>query len=176
MTELESLIRMLQIRVTSQGNNDVLTPAQILNVLANSVTQDDFEQYVLSQIREVIWGNNSGAHHWYENFTAAGVPSLYDLKNGILTDNSYVGIELGGVKNGSNRLFTTPVDYIHVPGHLTIEVYHNGHILKQSLTDVTQGDYLPIETGGPLTGYDAIQMLSFPPVSSSDLSANFIES
>lgn len=85
------------------------------------------------------------------------------------------GIQLSGVKNSNNRLFFTTDNYIHdsLLGE-TIVVHHNGRKLRQSLGDVVSGEYIPFESGGLGTGYDAVYLLAFSPNSHSNLEADYL--
>lgn len=77
---------------------------------------------------------------------------------------------LTGARNGSNRVFTTPEKFI--PD--TIKMYHDGRMLRRSLTgSVTDGDYRAEESGGAGTGFDSVVFLSFSPVEYSWITADY---
>jgi hypothetical protein len=50
----------------------------IANAIVSSGTQEQFQIYVLSRIRQIIFGEVS-TEHWYEDFVATGIPSLRGL-------------------------------------------------------------------------------------------------
>lgn len=79
-------------------------------------------------------------------------------------------IPLIGMRNASNRTFYTPDKFINGSYlgnvfHLTIE--HNGKELYENI------DYSIAESGGPGTGYDTINLISFTPVAHSLLYATY---
>jgi hypothetical protein len=89
-------------------------------------------------------------------------------KRAIARDRFRWNIDLLGVKNGVNNVFTTPEDFEQV-GNLVISIYWNGRRLKLN------GDYTVAESGGVGTGYDQVTFLfSKSPVSSSILTADYI--
>ena len=147
--------------------DDQKTAAAILTALASSVTQQDLQEFILSQIKRIIHGNNPG--HWYDDFVAAGIPSLQQLAGEV------VGVALAGAKDGVNRVFTTPSKYVHIPGGRTVELFHNGHRLAQALApDIRLGDYYPLESGGPGSGFDTVVLLSFAPAPRSSFLASYL--
>lgn len=81
-----SYIRYRQIRVADQLN-DQKTPAQIQTGGApgGSVTQEDFQQNLLSQVKQIIWGGAVG--DWYTDFASQDVPSLIEVEEDFLLDN-----------------------------------------------------------------------------------------
>lgn len=83
------------------------------------------------------------------------------------------GTALSGPKDGQNRFFTTPDSFTHdsLSGD-TIVVYHNGRRLMQKSL-ILGGDYFPLESNGPGTGYNAIYFLAFTPNSYSAIEADY---
>lgn len=82
-------------------------------------------------------------------------------------------IALIGLKNGSNRTFYTPEKFINGSYfgnifHLTVE--HNGRELYENI------DFTISESGGPGTGYDVINLISFTPNTHSLLYATYVVS
>jgi len=73
--------------------------------------------------------------------------------------------ELLGVKDGVNRVFTTPYHF----DPIAISAYHNGR--KMFLSG---GEFTISESGGPGTGYDTITFLTFAPIPKSVLSASYV--
>ena len=139
--------------------DDQKTAAAILTALAASVTQEDLQEFFLSQVKRIIHGDNPG--NWYDNFVASGILSLQDL-TGLVVGRVW-NVELLGLKDGINRAFTTPADFL--PN--TQSIWHNGRKLHPAL------DYLISESGGPGTGYDTVTMVSLIPVSHSLLTADY---
>jgi hypothetical protein len=79
-------------------------------------------------------------------------------------------IELIGVKNSSNRTFTTPDKFINGTfgnNDFRILIRHNGRDLVEGI------DYSVSESGGPGTGYDTIT-LTFSPKKRSVLVADYV--
>jgi len=81
-------------------------------------------------------------------------------------------IPLIGVKNGTNRTFYTPEKFLNgtfpTGDHFHIAVKHNGKDLYESI------DYTIGESGGPGTGYDVINLISFTPNPHSLLYADYV--
>lgn len=162
-------LRYKQIRV-ADTKNDQFSPASIKLAEVLSVTQEDLQSYELSQIKQVIFGDHPG--RWFDDFRSAGIPTLYDLQGIAQVALTKIGIPLVGVRDGLNRVFTTPDVFVHnlLTGR-TIEVFHNGRRLAQSATaDPRTGDYYV--TAG-IGGFDTINLLSFAPVGASVLVSNY---
>ncbi len=87
------------------------------------------------------------------------------------------GVGLVGVCDGVNRLFKTPMKFVHDPSVTgrTIEVFQNGRRLAQaSSPNVLDGEYYVLESGGMGTGFDAIYFLVPAPTPSTYLISNFV--
>lgn len=57
----------------------------------------------------------------------------------------------------------------------SMQVYHNGRRLKQASDGTpSTGEYFMTESGGPGTGYDTVNLISFTPRPSSALFADYI--
>ncbi len=81
------------------------------------------------------------------------------------------GIELIGTKDGSNRVFTTPDDFINGifgSNEFRILLRHNGRVLVLGI------DYTVSESGGAGTGFDTITFTSFKPKAKSELFADYV--
>jgi hypothetical protein len=75
----KDLVRYKEVR-RADALDDQKTAAQILNADALSVTQEALQEFVLSQIKRIIFGNDPGL--WKSDFDAAGVRSLSDATSG----------------------------------------------------------------------------------------------
>lgn len=81
------------------------------------------------------------------------------------------GVELIGVKNGTNRVFTTPDDFINGSfggNDFRVLLRHNGRVLVPDL------DFVVSESGGVGTGFDTITLLTFAPNKKSELYADYV--
>jgi hypothetical protein len=155
-------VRYDRVRV-ADSKDDQKTPAAIVTgALTGSVTQEDYQEFVLSQIKRIIWGSDPG--NWYLDFASLGILTLKQL-SGLAGARVY-GVGLLGVKNAVNLVFTTPDDFVNVTGGETIRVLYNG----QRLLEID--DYTLSESGGPSTGYDTVTML-VAPRSSDKLTADY---
>jgi hypothetical protein len=145
---------------------DGATPGQIQNAIPSSMTEEDYQMFFLSRLREVIFGTDYN-HHWYDNFEALGILPL------ISVSQRKTGIYFIGVLDGVNRVFKTPDKFVHANG-LSIDVFHNGRrLIEAPIPDVRGGDFYCSESGGSGTGFDTINFLSFAPVSKSALVSDY---
>lgn len=172
-----TLKRYREIR-RADNTDDQQGSAPILGALTSSTTQEDLQVYFLSRLRQIIFGDSApGADHWNDDFIGQGILSLKELTAGSSLAYIRVGVKLVGILDGANRIFrTTPDHFVHDPSvsGKTIEVFHNGRRLTQiDVLDPSLGDYTVEESGGIGTGYDTINLLTFAPVSSSSLVANY---
>ena len=81
-----------------------------------------------------------------------------------------INIRMLGIKNGSNRTFTTPDVFINedVGGDLlTISIFHDGNRL------VEDDEYVLAESGGAGTGFNTVIITAFKPKAESTLIANY---
>ena len=69
-----SRIRDRRVRL-ADNLADNASPGQIQLAIPSSVTEEDYQFYFLSRIREIIFGNNPN-YHWYDNFQAMGILPL----------------------------------------------------------------------------------------------------
>jgi hypothetical protein len=72
----KDLIRYKEVRVADR-RNDQKSAAQIVNTDAASVTQEQFQEFILSQIKRIIYGDQPGT--WKDDFQTQGIASLQDL-------------------------------------------------------------------------------------------------
>jgi hypothetical protein len=93
------------------------------------------------------------------------------LASDIFVGNERDGVLLLGIKNGVNRVFTTPDIFVNAGG-TTIQIYHNGRRLLQGAVGV--GDYTLSEGGGPGSGYNTVTIGSFAPATTSTLVADYV--
>lgn len=73
------LVRYREVRLADL-RNDQKTPAQILNADLASPTQEQFQEFTLSQIKRIIHGSNTGL--WKDDFSTQGIGSLQELSQG----------------------------------------------------------------------------------------------
>lgn len=73
------LVRYREVRIADLLD-DQKTAAEILGAYTASETQEDLQEYVLSQLKRVIFGNDPG--EWKTDFAAAGIKSLIELTGG----------------------------------------------------------------------------------------------
>ena len=86
-----SRIRYRQVRV-ADNKNDQKSALEILGALAGSLTQEDLQVFLLSQIKRIIHGDNPG--HWQDDFIAQGTLSLRDVSFSLQANclpNDHVG-------------------------------------------------------------------------------------
>lgn len=163
-------LRYRQIRRTDNLDDQQLPPA-IQGANGASTTQEDYQVFVLSQVKRIIFGADPG--HWYTNFGAAGILDLAEITRQFKLPR--YGVSLLGVKNSSNRTFTTPEKFLIDPQEgITLQVFHNGRRLQGGLVaDPRIADFYPAESGGPGTGFDTIFLLTFSPSVKSNLIADY---
>lgn len=160
-----SRIRDRRVRL-ADNLADGKTPGQIQLAIPSSITEEDYQVFFLSRLREVIFGNDP-THHWYDNFEALGILPLVSL------GQRKTGIYLIGTLDGTNRIFRTPDKFVHANG-LSIDVFHNGRRLVETPTaDARSGEFFCTESGGAGTGFDTINLLTFIPVVRSVLVSDY---
>lgn len=170
-----TLKRYNSIRRADNTDDQQGSPA-IQGALIASDTQEDLQVFILSRMRQIIFGETS-SEHWYDDFFSEGILSLKELSASSGLSQVRIGVSLVGPKDGSNRVFRTTPDYfVHTPSGngKTIEIWHNGRRLAQTAAPNPElGDYTVEESGGVGTGYDTINLLTFAPVGRSSLLANY---
>jgi hypothetical protein len=72
----ETLLRLRRIRIADKLD-DQHTAAEILNALVSSITEEDLQEFLLSQVKRIIHGDNPGT--WRDDFEADGTLSLQEL-------------------------------------------------------------------------------------------------
>jgi hypothetical protein len=75
----KDLVRYREVRLADMVN-DQKSAAQILNAEAASITQEQYQEFILSQIKRIIHGNHPGI--WKDDFLAEGILDLQDLSLG----------------------------------------------------------------------------------------------
>ena len=83
------------------------------------------------------------------------------------------GVELLGVKNGVNKVFTAP-DTFRDDDQTTVRVFHNGRRLIMSPDDNPQNGDFVVSESIPGDGYDTVTLLTFAPVSTSELRVDYV--
>lgn len=81
------------------------------------------------------------------------------------------GIELIGIKDDNNRIFTTPETFINgIFGNNTFKILirHNGRVLVDSI------DYIVAEGGGTGTGFNTVIFTNTIPSADSELIADYV--
>ncbi len=73
------LVRLKEVRA-ADVRNDQKSAAEIQNANVASQTQEDFQQFVLSQLKRIIFGDAAGT--WNADFAAAGITNLRDVQSG----------------------------------------------------------------------------------------------
>ena len=76
----KDLVRYKEVRLADL-RNDQKTAAQILNADAASDTQEQFQEFVLSQIKRIIHGDHSGI--WKDDFRSQDILDLQDISFGV---------------------------------------------------------------------------------------------
>lgn len=172
---MTTYLRHRQIR-RADDTSDQENSAAISGAIPSSLTQEDYQRFFLSRLRQVIFGNVPGTHHWFDDFLAQGIFSLKDL-TALAQAPIRTGFAFGDPRDGINRIFhTSPLKFIHDPlvSGKTIEVWHNGRRLMQTANaHPGAGDYTVAESGGVGTGFDTVVLLTFAPVGTSALVADF---
>jgi hypothetical protein len=72
----ETKVRYRVVRVADK-TDDQKTAVEILNALASSLTQEDLQEFLLSQVKRIIFGDLPGK--WFDDFESAGVLSLAEI-------------------------------------------------------------------------------------------------
>lgn len=109
------------------------------------ISIDELDGYVINFI-ESQGGGGTSTYLWKEN------------------------IDLIGLQNGMNRTFFTPdlfLDGNFEGNSFNISVFHNGRKMARDL------EYTIAESGGPGTGFNTVNFVSFSPISSSTIRATY---
>lgn len=81
------------------------------------------------------------------------------------------GMDLIGTQDGCNRTFTTVdkfLEGIQDGNEFHINIRHNGRVLVRNI------DYTVIESGGPGSGYDTVNFISFSPAANSIIKVDYV--
>ena len=100
MTPPRDFVRYKEVRVADR-RSDQKTAAQIANADAASNTQEQLQEFVLSQIKRILHGDRVGL--WKDDFLTLGILDLQDLSLGqlfpadcALTDSAGVCVRVTG--------------------------------------------------------------------------------
>ncbi len=129
-------LRLSQIRLPD-NLDDQATSAQIANAVPSSITEEDFQRFFLSRLRQVMFGDQSG-QHWYTDFLTPGVMSLAEVTNHELLDNEPVETGVKYTATRSGNLVTQEAWTNINNGQLvkTINYSFTGSLLMQELRRV----------------------------------------
>lgn len=144
--------------------DDQKSAVEIAAAHATATTQEELQEFVLSQIKRILHGDLAG--RWFDDPTT--IASLAALR--ALVVGARWNVELLGTKDGVNRTFTTPEKFLHstyADAEPRLRLYHNGRRLIEG------DDFLPSESGGAGTGFDTVTMLSLVPNGRSRLTADY---
>jgi hypothetical protein len=83
------------------------------------------------------------------------------------------GVALLGTKNGVNRAFTSPETF-RDDDLTTVRVFHNGRRLIKAPDDSPRNGDFYVSESVPGGGYDTVNLLTFAPVASSELRADYV--
>lgn len=124
----KTLIRLNAIRKADR-TDDQKTPVEIASALTTSETQEDLQEFLLSQVKRIIFGDATG--NWNEDFDAAGVR---DLK--------YLSSSTGGT--GAIQIVFDASD---APGPVTVGTVPSGRTIEKVVLEVL----VPFDTGFQVT-------------------------
>ena len=122
----ETKVRYRVVRVADK-TDDQKTASAILNALVSSITQEDLQEFLLSQVKRVIHGNNAGT--WRDDFEGAGILSLEDLTKLAFTE----GFELPATCQATDQVG----DLVHISGDST------GGLIQVTKVDITDYSKMP---------------------------------
>lgn len=157
-----TLKRYREIRL-ADDLNDQQSSAAIALANATSVTQEEYQTYVLSRLRQLMFGDDPAAN-WYDDFMAQGIPSLRDAHLDLLLVESPTAPDCNytNARDLSNRvvqetwtrtlLATTikTVDYTYSFGRVATEVTKVFALDGSTILAQTTSTYS--YTGGFVTG------------------------
>jgi hypothetical protein len=178
----KSLLRLKQIR-PADTVNDQMTGAQILDIDTTALSQEDYQNAMLSQLKRVIFGDGIG--NWSADFVTAGLKSLSDLSSQSSVDHRIVAanclstdlvgnfVQISGPNSGPYYTVTT-VDPSRNTGMPALGIIVTKQSTTQCLVQMTGlVDVGPLGiTGLPVgkrcfVGYDGRPAFPPPPVSQS---------
>lgn len=122
----DTKVRYRAVRVADK-TDDQKTAAAILNALVSSITQEDLQEFILSQLKRVIHGSDPGT--WKDDFESSGVLSLSDLTQVVVT---------GALEMPATCLNTDSVgDLVYISGDSI------GGIIQVAKVDITDYSKMP---------------------------------
>jgi hypothetical protein len=122
----DTKVRYRAIRVADELD-DQKTALSILNALVSSITQEDLQEFILSQVKRIIHGNAAGT--WRDDFEAAGILSLDELTQ-LSTSG---GFELPAICEAVDQVG----DVVYIAGDSV------GGVIQVSKVDVTNYSKMP---------------------------------
>jgi hypothetical protein len=148
-------IRYNVVRVADR-TDDQKSSASILGAIASSVTQEDLQEFVLSQIKRIIHGSNPG--NWNDSFDESNIFSLESLVQASgfnlpaicrTTDNigDIVHIYSDSVNGITQVEKVSILDYAKMPGVGVIvskDTHSNCRILRYGI--LSMGSLIPGKT------------------------------
>ena len=155
------LLRLFESR-RSESFDDQKTPTEIQSSETFSQNHQEFLEYVLSQIRQIL-----GTANWHDP-VSVDLASLLDRVEDLEAVRDHA--VLVGALDGVNRDFLIPDGEKAVHSQVSgsrIKLYHNSRRLQESEFEV-------LESGGAGTGFDLIRLTAFAPKPNSILFADYI--
>jgi hypothetical protein len=143
--------------------NDQRTTAAILTANASSTTQEDYQTYVLSRVRQLMFGDALPAN-WYDDFQGQEIPSLRNAHLDLLLAESPMAPDTtyANIKNIGNHIVQETwtrtvlatkikrVDYTYLLNRVTTEVTKVFALDGSTILAQTTDTYS--YTGGFVTG------------------------
>jgi hypothetical protein len=122
----ETKVRYRVIRVADK-TDDQKTASDILNALVSSLTQEELQEFLLSQVKRIIYGNNTGT--WSGDFKGAGILSLEELTQIAVTGS----FELPAICQPTDQVG----DLVHISGDSL------GGVIQVTKVDITDYSKMP---------------------------------
>jgi hypothetical protein len=122
----ETKVRYRVVRIADK-TDDQKTASAILNALGSSITQEDLQEFLLSQVKRIIHGNNAGT--WRDDFEGAGILSLEELTNLVQPD----GFELPANCQATDQIG----DLVYISGDSV------GGVIQVTKVDITNYSKMP---------------------------------
>jgi hypothetical protein len=93
------LVRYREVRV-ADARSDQFDASAVAAANATSITQEDYQQFLLSQVKRIVHGDQAG--NWYDDFEGLDIPSLQGSVYNLLLNNdpNGAGITYVPVYNG----------------------------------------------------------------------------
>lgn len=130
-----TLKRYREIR-RADNLDDQHNSAAITGANASSTTQEDYQTYVLSRLRQVMFGD--GAENWFDDFMALEIPSLREGQLALLLSDapSNVGTTYSLTKDVNNLV--TQETWVRVLPATTLKTVDYTYVLNRVSTEVTR--------------------------------------